>query len=97
MPPKKCAYASWKELKSKFVTAAKQWQTQKRRTEVAHRKAEEAHRVFVASCRLKDVRKREMNDAAQELLEAFPDKDLSKLTPFLEEESHSSCSESGSN
>ena len=96
MPPKQCAFASWAKLKSKFVGAAKKWQTQKRRTEVAQMKAEQSHRVWTAHCVWKDAAKQEMTTALAVLKEAFPNADAAKLTPFLEGESHSSGSESGS-
>ena len=90
MAPTTGAFSSWKELKSKFVAAAKRWQTQKRRTKEAQTKSAQAHRVWTAHCMGKDARKQEMDASGQELMEAFPNADLAKLTPFLEDDSHSS-------
>ena len=94
MAPKWAELAKWKELKTKFVAAAKKWQTQKRRAEVSKNRSLQAHRLWEAHVVGKDARKQEMDTALAKLTEAFPEADLTKLTPFLEDESHSSDSSS---
>ena len=90
MAPKTDTFSSWKELKSKFVAAAKRWQTQKHRTKEVLTKAAPAYGEWECNSAMQVARKMEMDICAHELMEAFPNTDLAKLTPFLEDESHSS-------
>ena len=76
----------WKELKSKLVAAAKKWQTQKHRTKEVLTKAARAEGEWKCNSFLEVAKKFEMELCAQELMDAFPNTDLAKLTPFLQDD-----------
>ena len=76
----------WKELEVKLVAAAKKWQTQKHRTKEVLTKAARAEGEWKCNSFLEVAKKFEMELCAQELMDALPNTDLAKLTPFLQDD-----------